>query len=149
MWKANGSSGLAAKIDHVMSLAGDFAELIRQRQGFYLVSRPSCTNVCFWFIPDNLRASLVDQLEAIKAKNGGLLHPMQLQFENQDAWWSKLDKVAPKIKERMVKAGSMMMTYTKDGGPANFFRFALVNSKLSSDDLTFFVNEIERLGKDI
>jgi len=61
-------------------------------------------------------------------------------------WWLQ---VAPKIKERMMKEGTMMITYQPSDDLPNFFRLVLQNSSLDQNDMDYFVNEIERLGSDL
>lgn len=58
-------------------------------------------------------------------------------------------QVAPMIKERMVRAGTMLMTYQPLRGMPNFFRLVLQNSGLTEADMQFFVDEIERLAADL
>lgn len=53
------------------------------------------------------------------------------------------------IKERMVRAGTMLMTYQPLRGMPNFFRLVLQNSGLTEADMQFFVEEIERLAEDL
>lgn len=58
-------------------------------------------------------------------------------------------QVAPKIKERMMKEGTMMITYQPINDLPNFFRLVLQNSSLNESDMDYFINEIERLGSDL
>lgn len=53
------------------------------------------------------------------------------------------------IKERMVRAGTMLMTYQPLREMPNFFRLVLQNSGLTEADMRFFVEEIERLAADL
>uniref|UniRef100_A0A8D8V678 Acidic amino acid decarboxylase GADL1 n=1 Tax=Cacopsylla melanoneura TaxID=428564 RepID=A0A8D8V678_9HEMI len=64
-------------------------------------------------------------------------------------WFMWKAKVAPKIKERMMKTGSMMITYQPIHDLPNFFRLVLQNSALDHSDMDFFIEEIERLGHDL
>ncbi len=57
--------------------------------------------------------------------------------------------MAPVIKERMVKEGSMMITYQPLRHWNNFFRLVLQSSAVTYQDMEFFANEIERLGSDL
>lgn len=63
--------------------------------------------------------------------------------------WCACVQVAPKIKERMMKEGTMMITYQPLNDLPNFFRLVLQNSSLTLADMDYFVNEIERLGSDL
>jgi glutamate decarboxylase len=58
-------------------------------------------------------------------------------------------QVAPRIKERMMKEGSMMVTYQPLKDQPNFFRLVLQNSGLDWADMDYFVKEFERLGGDL
>uniref|UniRef100_A0A8B9KCA7 Cysteine sulfinic acid decarboxylase n=1 Tax=Astyanax mexicanus TaxID=7994 RepID=A0A8B9KCA7_ASTMX len=100
--------------------------LLKKREGFQLVSEPQFVNVCFWFIPPSLRGK-----------------------ENSADYQDKLAKVAPLIKERMVKKGSMMVGYQPLDSRVNFFRMVILSPQLTHSDLDFFLNETERLGEDL
>lgn len=58
-------------------------------------------------------------------------------------------QVAPLIKERMIKRGSMMVGYQPLDGRVNFFRMVIVSPQVQHSDLDFLLDEIERLGKDL
>ena len=58
-------------------------------------------------------------------------------------------QVAPVIKERMVKKGSMMVGYQPLDGRVNFFRMVILSPQLNQSDLDFCLDEIERLGNDL
>jgi glutamate/tyrosine decarboxylase-like PLP-dependent enzyme len=127
MWRAKGTDGLKQHIETVFKNAEYFTSEIKKRPGFKMVlENPECTNVCFWYVPPSLRNAPIDQ-----------------------DYWSKLHQVAPKIKERMMKDGSMMITYQPLKTKPNFFRLVLQNSALLKSDMNFFIKEIERLGKDL
>lgn len=69
--------------------------------------------------------------------------------------WLQLDtlcilpQVAPVLKERMVREGSMMISYQPHGTRANFFRVIVANPALTQADMDFLLNELERLGQDL
>ena len=58
-------------------------------------------------------------------------------------------QVAPVIKERMMRAGSMMVTYQSIRNFPNFFRLVLQSSEVKKADIDFFLDEIENLGNDL
>lgn len=62
---------------------------------------------------------------------------------------STLPQVAPVLKERMVKEGSMMIGYQPHGTRGNFFRVVVANPALTCADMDFLLNELERLGQDL
>ncbi|KAK0098454.1 hypothetical protein PV326_008217 [Microctonus aethiopoides] len=51
--------------------------------------------------------------------------------------------------ERMVKKGSMLVTYQPIRGQPNFFRLVIQNSSLTEADMKYFVNEFEVLSEDL
>uniref|UniRef100_G3P4R7 Cysteine sulfinic acid decarboxylase n=1 Tax=Gasterosteus aculeatus aculeatus TaxID=481459 RepID=G3P4R7_GASAC len=53
--------------------------------------------------------------------------------------------VAPVIKERMMKQGTMMVGYQPLGNKGNFFRLVVFSPVLSQKDMDFVIDEIERL----
>ncbi|GLH15075.1 Glutamate decarboxylase [Gryllus bimaculatus] len=126
MWKAKGTLGLEQHIDTVFDNAEYFTQQIKKTEGFRLLMEPQCTNICFWYIPPSLRGQ-----------------------EDREDFNDLLHKVAPKIKERMMKTGSMMVTYQPLRGLPNFFRLVLQNSGLNHDDMDFIIQEIQNLGRDL
>ncbi|XP_028928791.1 cysteine sulfinic acid decarboxylase [Ornithorhynchus anatinus] len=126
MWKAQGGRGLGLRVDKAFALARYAAEEIKKRVGFQLVMEPEFLNVCFWFVPPSLRG----------------------QQESPD-YVERLAKVAPTLKERMVKSGSMMIGYQPRGRLANFFRLVLGNPAVTPADVDFVLSELDRLGRDL
>lgn len=125
MWRAKGSDGFEAHINKVFDCAEYFTSQIKTRPDFeMIVDQPECTNICFWYIPPSLQNVPRDSEEFAQ----------------------KIHTVAPKIKERMMKEGNMMMTYQPLGTKPNFFRLVLQSSALNRDDMLHFIDEIERLG---
>lgn len=127
MWKAKGSEGLEKHIDKVFDMSRFFYKNIKQRQNFELVlEQPECTNVCFWYIPPSLKDSKKDQ-----------------------DYNEKLHRIAPKIKERMMKEGTMMVTYQAIKHHPNFFRIVFQNSALDESDILRFIEIFESYGSDL
>ncbi|XP_071989102.1 cysteine sulfinic acid decarboxylase isoform X2 [Engystomops pustulosus] len=126
MWKALGSKGLERRVDRVLEHTRYLAEQMRRREGFHLIMEPEFVNLCFWYVPPSLRNQ-----------------------ETSPDFWTRLGKVAPVIKERMMKKGSMMVGYQHHGNRVNFFRQIVVNPQVTTEDLDFFLDEIERLGEDL
>ncbi|KZC08803.1 PREDICTED: cysteine sulfinic acid decarboxylase [Dufourea novaeangliae] len=125
MWKAKGTQGLESHVDRVFQLARYFTDHMKHRDGFELLLEPECTNVCFWYVPPSKRHLNGEELS------------------------KALQKIGPTVKERMVKKGSMLITYQPLRELPNFFRLVLQNSGLTEGDMRFFVEEIERLGSDL
>uniref|UniRef100_A0A8C4LLY2 Cysteine sulfinic acid decarboxylase n=2 Tax=Equus asinus asinus TaxID=83772 RepID=A0A8C4LLY2_EQUAS len=126
MWKAQGGQGLEQRVDQAFALARYLVEELKKREGFELVMEPEFVNVCFWFVPPSLRGK-----------------------QGSPDYAERLAKVAPVLKERMVKEGSMMVGYQPHGTRGNFFRMVVANPALTQADMDFFLNELERLGQDL
>ncbi|KAF7247642.1 Acidic amino acid decarboxylase GADL1 [Varanus komodoensis] len=58
-------------------------------------------------------------------------------------------RVAPIIKERMMKKGSMMLGYQPHRGKVNFFRQVIISPQVSREDMDFLLDEIDSLGQDL
>ncbi|XP_045462633.1 cysteine sulfinic acid decarboxylase [Harmonia axyridis] len=127
MWKAKGTNGLVQHVEKVFENAAHFIQLIRDREGFELVHpTPECTNICFWYIPKSLRNA-----------------------KSEKDYGERLHKIAPAMKEKMMKEGTMMVTYQSQKGLPNFFRIVFQNSALNKSDMVHLVEEFERLGSDL
>lgn len=127
MWKAKGTIGFEKHIDKVFENAKYFTENIKNRPGFEMVlPEPECTNICFWYVPPSLR-----------------------NCKDATDYTEKLHRVAPKIKERMMKEGTMMVTYQPLKSLPNFFRIVFQNSGLDKSDMLHLIEEFERLGSDL
>ncbi|NXE58104.1 CSAD decarboxylase, partial [Casuarius casuarius] len=126
LWKAVGTEGLERRVDRAFAFTRYLAEEVKRREGFQLVLEPEFINLCFWFVPPSLRGK-----------------------EGSADYWSRLHKVAPAIKERMMRTGSMMVGYQPHGARVNFFRQIVTNPAVTRADLDFFLDEIERLGRDL
>ncbi|XP_059675055.1 acidic amino acid decarboxylase GADL1 [Gavia stellata] len=126
MWKALGTTGLEERVNRALALARYLVEEIKKREGFQLLLEPEYANVCFWYIPPSLR-----------------------KMEDGPEFWQKLHQVAPVIKERMMKKGSMMLGYQPHQGKVNFFRQVVISPQVSREDMDFLLDEIELLAKDL
>lgn len=126
MWKALGTAKLEKRVDQALSTARYLAEEIKKREGYRLLMEPEYTNVCFWYIPPSLR-----------------------KFPDSSEFWTELRKVAPVIKERMMKKGSLMVGYQPHRDKANFFRMVVISPEARREDMDFVLEEIHNLGKDL
>lgn len=126
MWKAQGGQGLELRVDRAFALARYLLEELKKREGFELVMEPEFLNVCFWFVPPSLRGQ-----------------------QGSPDYSQRLAQVAPALKERMVKEGSMMIGYQPHGARVNFFRMVVANPALTRADVDFLLDELERLGRDL
>uniref|UniRef100_A0A668A347 Glutamate decarboxylase like 1 n=1 Tax=Myripristis murdjan TaxID=586833 RepID=A0A668A347_9TELE len=126
MWKALGTSELERRVDRAFAMARYLAQEIKKREGFRLLMEPEYANVCFWYIPPSLR-----------------------NMPESPEFWQKLHTVGPAVKERMMKKGSMMVSYQPHGDKVNFFRMIIISPQASREDMDFVLDEIDRLGQDL
>ncbi|KAL1461854.1 hypothetical protein WDU94_013721 [Cyamophila willieti] len=130
MWKARGNSGFERFVDNAVDCSRYFLEQILKRPGFRLVIPEfQCTNICFWFIPASMRDKPED-----------------------DTWWSTLAKVAPRIKEKLVLAGTLMIGYQplQHRNLHNFFRLVTTcHPPSSKDDMDHAIRQIELCGAEV
>ncbi|KAF4803626.1 cysteine sulfinic acid decarboxylase [Turdus rufiventris] len=126
LWKAVGTRGLARRVERAFAATRYLLEQVKRREGFQLVMEPEFLNLCFWFIPPSLRGQ-----------------------HSSPEFWDKLGKVAPAIKEKMMRRGSMMVGYQPHGSRVNFFRQIITNPAVTRRDLDFFLDEIQELGWDL
>ncbi|XP_069586122.1 acidic amino acid decarboxylase GADL1 [Ranitomeya imitator] len=126
MWKALGTIGLEERVNRALALSKYLANEIKKRDGFELLWEPQYANICFWYIPPSLR-----------------------KMDKGPEYWQILNQVAPTIKERMMKKGSMMIGYQPHRDKVNFFRHIIISPQVSREDMDFVLDEIELLGKDL
>ncbi|KRX54503.1 Glutamate decarboxylase 1 [Trichinella sp. T9] len=119
-------NGFEQQVNRLMELAKYFTEKIKKTPGYELImENPEFLNICFWYVPKNVR-----HLESTEKK-------------------ARLDKVAPKIKAKMMSSGSTMVGYQPDKDKPNFFRMIISNPATTYEDLDFFIEEIIRLGESL
>uniref|UniRef100_A0A7M4EA87 Glutamate decarboxylase like 1 n=1 Tax=Crocodylus porosus TaxID=8502 RepID=A0A7M4EA87_CROPO len=123
-WKALGTTGLEERVNRALALARYF--YLKLRLGFFWFGGREYANICFWYIPPSLR-----------------------DMEEGAEFWEKLHHVAPVIKERMMKKGSMMLGYQPHLGKVNFFRQVVISPQVRREDMDFLLDEIDLLGRDL
>ncbi|CAF4942259.1 unnamed protein product [Rotaria sp. Silwood1] len=127
-WKARGHQGYAEHVETLLKKANFFYEIISKREPFFrMVMKPPFINVCFWYIPPSLQN--IDQTS--------------LEYKE------RLDKIAPRIKERMMTNGTMMVGYQRLDHHPNFFRAIISNPATTKDDIIAMIDEIHELGHDL
>lgn len=127
----------------------------------FLFPQPEFLNLCFWFIPPSLRGQesspeFWDKLGKVspefqipsstKAPKCQKNHPKIKPKSSQNG---VSPQVAPAIKEKMMRRGSMMVGYQPHGSRVNFFRQIVTNPAVTRQDLDFFLDEIQELGWDL
>jgi glutamate/tyrosine decarboxylase-like PLP-dependent enzyme len=124
-WKTRGEQQFSIDIDKVHELAILFKNKINESNKLQIVlSDIESTNVCFWYCPPNK-----------KQYN-------DLKFFNI---------VVPKIKEKMVKEGTMMISYQPmhHYKLPNFFRIVFINPLLEEKDLNNVIDLILKYGDEV
>lgn len=131
MLKARGLHSFETLLDNAMDMSTYMWNQIATKSQFRSIinERFQYTNICFWYIPIKLRG-----------------------LEETEEWWEKIYKVAPMVKESMIKTGTLMVGYSplphKKKG--NFFRMVLTCHPAPNPmDIDFVLNEIDRLGSNI
>ncbi|VDL73505.1 unnamed protein product [Nippostrongylus brasiliensis] len=118
--------GYRQQVNRLMELAAYFTQRIRETEGYELVvDPPEFLNICFWYVPSNLR-----KLDPAEKK-------------------ARLEKIAPKIKARMMERGTTMVGYQPDKQRPNFFRMIISNQAITRDDLDFLIQEIVDIGESL
>lgn len=126
-WRSRGDLGFENRMDRFMELTAYEVKLLKERSDkFHLMMEPEFVNVCFWYIPKRLR---------------GVPHSPEKE--------EQMGLICPKIKERMMKAGTLMVGYTRSGKIPNFFRSIISSEGSTEIDIEFMLDEIDRLGEDL
>ncbi len=121
-WQALGDEGHATRIDQLFNVATTLRSMLEERETFEIVREPEGCNTCFLFVPESLRGQ----------------PPSAARSE-------QLGKLAVEIRESLYTEGRILMNYAPlDGVPV--FRHVASNHRTSVEDLSFLLNEIERLG---
>lgn len=126
-WRSRGDIGFEIRMDRLMDMTQYLVNCLKDRsEKFHLLLEPHFVNVCFWYIPKRLRG-------------------VQHDNDKEEA----LGLLCPKIKARMMKAGTLMLGYTRAGPIPNFFRSVFSQDGVMEEDIDFMLDEIDRLGEDL
>merc|ERR1711915_311246 len=129
MLKARGEEYMAEMVENAFNMADHLHSIILKHPNFRLVpayKNRKCTNVGFWYIPDRL-----------------------LGQEETEAWWAEVGSLPPKIKECMIKDGTLMIGYQPLPYKKyrNFFRMVVHGVPRPSEaHMDFILTEIHRFG---
>jgi len=133
-WKYRGDAGWEQLVDRAFDLAKFVEnEVVNDTTGAWVLATPAqCANVGFWYVPPRLRP--FDKSTAT---------PEQ---------FAELAKVAPKLKDRMHRAGDAMIGFQPV--PAlnlpNFFRLVLPNPRHNSEEkMRALMRRMDELGADL
>merc|ERR1719326_2394222 len=136
-WKAHGDEGMAANVDHCFALAEKMATRMREDTtgAWELVYEPSCTNVCFWYVPEKFR-------------------PFRWEGSTESQR-DNIHKVAPLIKNEMQRQGDAMIGFQAVNGRPNFFRIVFASCGTSDancvthEDISGVMDRIAKLGEEL
>ena len=92
----------------------------------FIVPEPEFVNVSFWYVPKRLR-SMPHGPERVKL----------------------LGEICPKIKQKMMEGGTVMVGYQPQRELPNFFRNIISNPAVKKADVDFLLAEFDRLGEDL
>ncbi|CAF1259595.1 unnamed protein product [Didymodactylos carnosus] len=127
-WKGKGIDGYAEHVETLLENARFLYEKVKSKAPYFLtLMDPPFINVCFWYIPPSLQNIDSTSLE----------------------YYNRLDKIAPKIKERMMTSGVMMVGYQRLDHYPNFFRAIVSNPATTKHDIEIMIEQIHMFGKDL
>ena len=143
MWKSLGDQGIAQSIEKCYSLAHYMVEKMMElnkqtedEKKWLFVVPPSCTNICFWYVPKQLRPFVPSSFSEEEQDNK--------KGEGKDV---KMHSVAPRIKASMQREGKAMIGFQTDvtvrDGHVNFFRMVFSSCE------TVEVMDVDKTLKDI
>ncbi|XP_065218771.1 glutamate decarboxylase [Planococcus citri] len=126
-WRAKGTEGFERHIDHLMELSEYMVKKMKTMpEKYYLILEPEMVNVSFWYVPKRLR-TMPHTPERVKL----------------------LGEITPKLKGRMMEAGTLMVGYQPQGDLPNFFRNIISSAAVRQEDIDFLLSELDRLGQDL
>jgi len=133
-WKRRGDRGWEELVDRAFSLAEFVQDKVANDTtgAWLLATEAQCSNVGFWYVPKRLRP--FDRDSATKEE------------------WQELAKIAPKLKDRMQKAGDAMIGFQPVGSMdlVNYFRLVLPNPRHNSErKLKELMERMDGYGKDL
>lgn len=120
-WQVVGDRGYEERVDRLFDLADQFADMVREREGFQLVRQHQGTNVCFRFLRPAQRGLLGE--ERTKAEHEATIT----------------------IRRRLVEEGRFLVNYATLDGAATW-RLVCNNPRTTPDDLEALLDSIEALA---
>ena len=132
--KSLGDAGLAERADAGVGLASYAAAALAARpRAFRLVRPPSYANVCFWYVPHDLRPLREDCLGGVAA------------LSRADA--SLLARATAVIKAELQEQGSAVISFARVGSLPPFFRLVFASGwTVRTSDVDALLDAIEEAG---
>jgi glutamate/tyrosine decarboxylase-like PLP-dependent enzyme len=131
MWKVYGTAWFADRLDTAFTNAHYLAERINQSDRFYCIQEPTCTNICFWYLPTWIDKKTFDHK----------------QIDN--ATHNQLHSLTARMKQRMLEDGEMMISYQTNKWLPNFFRMIIVNPIVTKEHLDYVLAYLEKIWKEL
>lgn len=123
-WRAYGDDGLEARVNHAFDQAAHCVSICNSSDGvFKLAHIPQTLNVCFWYVPKELRGQ-----------------------ERSAEYDAKLDKVTKLIRRRIQLEGKCLTNFADVKGLPHFFRHITCNPNASNKDMDFVFAQIKEIG---
>jgi glutamate/tyrosine decarboxylase-like PLP-dependent enzyme len=129
-WKAYGDEYYSSKVDNAYALAKYAVTKINSDSRFRLAYTASYTNVCFWYIPVELRAECGQN--DVDSDTDTIFTSLTASQDAQD----KLHLVAPLIKDRLQRIGASMIGFQRvEPHSPNCFRWVFINPTVTPTDI--------------
>ncbi|EGD74373.1 hypothetical protein PTSG_06384 [Salpingoeca rosetta] len=127
-WLRHGTQGFRDRIEKALDIVDYMVARIKADPRFKLVEDPMYTNVCFWYLPPSLRDT-----------------------EDLTSVYPKLGTVTSTLCRRMQEAGTMLVNINPlgDHGLPHFFRLIINNTTVTTGDMDFVLEEMDRLGSSL
>jgi len=121
-WQKHGRKGFEKRVDKAFRIAKHLRNLVESNTRFRLVAEPDSLNVCFWFLPPELRGENFDPTDRRLGEATETIHGML--------------------------NGEILLDHAplRDYGFPPFFRIIISSPKLEEADAEFIVTTLERHG---
>ena len=143
-WKAYGDEYYASKIEHAYSIAQYAVSKINSDPRFRMAYPPSYTNVCFWYIPKDLRSDCGNVIicSGSDSKSDSVFTSLTANQDAQD----KLHLVAPLIKNCLQSRGASMIEFQRvEPQSPNCFRWVFMNHTVTFTDIDDILNTMDQV----
>lgn len=126
-WKLYGDQGFADRIDHAVALADHVRAELDDRDDYSVIVPGEFTNVCFAWLPPEMRSRPIAELDTGEH--------------------ARLHALAPRIKARMQQDGSAMLGFQPVLG-INAFRLLFINPRVTTADVDRVIDLIAKYGEE-
>lgn len=129
--KMYGTKVLWERVDTAFANARLLANKIASSDRFFLIQEPSCTNVCFWYLPTRFTKETITK-ELITPDHFTVFHHLTAA-----------------LKQRMLEDGKMMISYQTNKWLPNFFRMVLINPAVTESDIDAILIYLEKIWREL